>query len=159
MLRGSISKSALPLITALLIVLFIAIPSSVTAQTTPGCMVWVQDHNLLDSQFGIYDGTSAQYVGGIDKGRDIEGLSYIDGTLYAASGGDGLFQSQLFTVTLDIANNSSALHLIGNIQTADGTPFYEVSSLANRSDGTLWGFRMRTFLWSNPASSRAPRDF
>ncbi len=140
MLQGTISKSALTLITALLIVLFIAIPSSVTAQTTPGCMVWVQDHNLLDSQFGIYDGTSAHYVGGIDKGFDIEGLSYIDGTLYAASGGDGHFQSQLFTVTLDIANTSSALHLIGNIQTADGTPFYEVSSLANRSDNTLWGF-------------------
>ncbi|MFN8487893.1 MAG: hypothetical protein U0350_09895 [Caldilineaceae bacterium] len=140
MLQGSIPKSALPLITALFIVLFIATPSSVTAQTTPGCMVWVQDHNLLDSQFGIYDGTSAHYVGGIYKGQDIEGLAYINGTLYAASGGDGLFQSQLFTVTLDIANNTSALHLIGSIQTADGTPFYEVSSLANRSDNTLWGF-------------------
>lgn len=126
--------------TILFVSLFgIAIARHAAAQAAP-VIIWVQDVNLFDSQFGYYDGIASHKVGAIQPGYDIESLSCIDGVIYAARGGDALLQSKLFTLDLDIANNSSMLNPIGLIQTVDGVPFYEVSSLARRSDNTLWGF-------------------
>ncbi|MCX6049295.1 MAG: hypothetical protein NT075_29690 [Chloroflexi bacterium] len=132
MFHVSVPKTTITWLTILLIISFIASSGRVTAQTLP-CFAWVQDHNILDSQFGVYDGTSAQYLGGIYPGFDIEGLAFINGVLYAASGGDGRVPSKLFTVTLDVAHNSSAFQALGPIQTDDGAPYYEVSSLAGGS--------------------------
>lgn len=89
MFKLPVPKTMITLMTLLLVVGFTSTASHVTAQTPP-CLAWVQDHNILDSQFGFYEGTTANYVVGIYRGLDIEGLAYIQNTLYAASGGDGL---------------------------------------------------------------------
>lgn len=124
---------------ALLVVLMLALPGALKAQNPP-FIVWVYDAGIRDSQFGYYDGNATQAVGHRFDDMDIEGLSCINTTIYAASGGDGHVPSHLFTLSLDLPNNAAQLSPIATLHMTDGEALYEVSSLATRADQTLWGF-------------------
>lgn len=111
------------------------------AETNATIIYWVFDVSTADSQFGYWDGTTSVPVGAIYDGRDFEGMACIGSTIYTTSGGDGANPSQLVRVTYDITADTTIVTNIGTIQTASGTPFYEVSSLAVRpSDNTLWAY-------------------
>lgn len=102
---------------------------------------WVFDVSTADSQFGYWDETTSRPVGGIFAGRDFEGLACIGSTIFVTSGGDGNRPSQLARLALNITADTTSITDIGNIQTAGGTAFYEVASLAMRpSDNTLWAY-------------------
>lgn len=134
--RGLVAAIAM---TALLTALFS--PLAAIAQADAGIIYWVFDVSTADSQFGYWDGTNSTPVGDIFDGRDFEGLACIGSTIYASGGGDGAFVSTLVRVAIDQGNSTSTLTELGNIETADGQGFFEVSSLGIRSsDNTLWGY-------------------
>lgn len=102
---------------------------------------WVFDVSTADSQFGYWNGTASNPVGGIFDERDFEGLGCIGSTIFVTSGGDGNRPSQLARLTVNITANTTNVTDVGTIQTAGGAAFYEVSSLAVRpSDNTLWAY-------------------
>ena len=128
---------------ALLITLFLSIiVTNVFAQTEP-FIVWVYDIGSRDSQFGYYDGTITQSTDQIYKEHDIEGLACLNNTIYGSSGMDGRATSSLYTLQIDVSTNQSALVKIGDIQTANQDPFFEVAALSEKADGTLWGYASR----------------
>lgn len=106
-------------------------------------MIWVFDQGSADSQFGYYDGHAAVDVGGVFQDYDIEGLACLQRTIYGVSGHDGRRTSELFTIGIDVAANQTTLHKVGDIVASDQQPYYEVAALAEKSDGTLWGYADR----------------
>lgn len=56
---------------------------------------------------------------------------------------DGRAISALYVVQIDVTTNQSGLTKIGDIQTAAQEPFFEVSALSEKADGTLWGYADR----------------
>ena len=124
------------------IVLCSIIATNVLAQIDP-LIIWVYDIGSRDSQFGYYDGTTVQSTEQVYREHDIEGLACLDNTIYGSSGMDGRAISSLYVVQIDITTNQSALVKIGDIQTAAQEPFFEVAALAEKADGTLWGYADR----------------
>lgn len=129
-------KTLVPLIALLLFSLLI----NPLAAQDERFLIWVFDQGSADSRFGYYNGTTAVEVGGIFKDYDIEALACLNRVIYAASGLDGRRSSELFTVTLDRAANQTTLTKVGTIETRDHQPYYEVASLSEKRDGTLWGY-------------------
>jgi hypothetical protein len=103
-------------------------------------IIWVFDKNVPDSQFGYYDGTNIQPTAPIYEDADIEGLACLNNVVYAAGGLDGDAPSTLNMLAVDPTSNTAALSKIADIHAVDGSPFFEVVSLAARNDGTLWGY-------------------
>lgn len=122
-----------------LIACLIAIAANVAAQDSP-FIFWVFDIGTRDSQFGYFDGTTVQSTGPIFEEYDVEGLACLNDTLYGASGRDGRGTSELYTLAIDITTNQTTATKIGDIQTAAQEPFFEVASLSEKADGTLWGY-------------------
>ncbi len=122
-------------------------------------ILWVFDKNVLDSQFGYYDGTHIQSTQPIYEGADIEGLACLNGVIYAAGGLDGYAPSTLNTLVIDVASNTATLRKIAEIHTLDGSPLFEVASLSAHNDGTLWGYAdqspLRGIVRLDPASGVA----
>lgn len=135
-LRRSLGMVAMLLLVSSLLLIG-ALPSVAQA---PTLILWVYDKHVSDSQFGDYAGDSAQPIGQVHKGYDVEGLACIGATAYAVSGWDGKQPSQLYTLQLDRTHNTSTLAPIGRLQTASGALFYEVSSLDEDANGQLWGY-------------------
>lgn len=129
-------KTLVPLTVLLLLMLLV---NPIAAQDER-FLIWVFDQGSADSQFGYYDGTVAVDVGGIFKNYDIEALACLNRVIYAASGHDGRRSSELFTLRIDHAANQASLTKVGTIETSDHQPYYEVASLSEKSDGTLWGY-------------------
>ncbi|MBX3013210.1 MAG: hypothetical protein KF832_16955 [Caldilineaceae bacterium] len=125
-----------------LLMFMVSIAATATAQDTP-FIIWVYDKGTRDSQFGYYDGNIVQSTEPIFDEYDIEGLACLDNTVYGASGRDGRGVSELFTVAIDSHTNQTTLTKIGDIQTSTGEPFYEIAALAEKPDGSLWGYANR----------------
>lgn len=106
-------------------------------------VIWVFDRGSADSQFGYYDGSAAIDVGGVFPDYDIEGLACLQRTIYGVSGHDGRRASELFTIGINVATNQTTLRKVGDIVSSDQQPYYEVASLAEKSDGTLWAYADR----------------
>lgn len=122
-----------------IIMLLVSIAATVAAQDHP-LIIWVYDIGTRDSQFGYYDGTSVQTTGPIFEEYDIEGLACLDNTIYGASGRDGRGTSELYTVQIDVTTQQTTLGKIGDIQTSNQEPFFEVVALSEKVDGSLWGY-------------------
>lgn len=145
-----------------IIMLLVSIAATVAAQDHP-FIIWVYDKGTRDSQFGYYDGASAQSTTPIFDEYDIEGLACLDNTVYGASGRDGRDVSELYTVQIDIATNQATLGKIGDIQTSAQAPFFEVASLSEKADGSLWGYAdrgdLRGIIRIDPATALAELIF
>lgn len=122
-----------------IIMLLVSIAATVAAQDHP-LIIWVYDIGTRDSQFGYYDGTSVQSTGPIFEEYDIEGLACLDNTIYGASGRDGRGTSELYTVQIDVTTQQTTLAKIGDLQTSNQEPFFEVVALSEKVDGSLWGY-------------------
>lgn len=122
-----------------IIMLLVSIAATVAAQDHP-FITWVYDIGTRDSQFGYYDGTSVQSTGPVFEEYDIEGLACLDSTIYGAGGRDGRGTSELYTVQIDVTTQQATLGKIGDIQTSNQEPFFEVVALSEKGDGTLWGY-------------------
>lgn len=117
------------------------------ADTPPAStIIWVNDVGVRDTQFGYFDGATALEIGAIVPNADIEGLACLHDQTYAVAGGDGKFVSALYTMAMDADANTATLTQVGDLLTADGAAFYEVASLAEHPDGSLWGFARRKSL-------------
>ena len=103
-------------------------------------LIWVFDQGSADSQFGYYNGSAAVDVGGVFKDYDVEGLACLQSVIYGTSGHDGHRSSELFTIRIDAANNQATLTKVGDIASSDHQPYFEVAALAEKSDGSLWGY-------------------
>lgn len=106
-------------------------------------VIWVFDRGAADSQFGYYDGHAAVDVGDVFQNYDIEGLACLQNVIYGTSGHDGRRTSELFRIGIDVTANQTTLQKIGDILSSDHQPYYEVAALAEKSDGTLWGYANR----------------
>ncbi|MEZ4867118.1 MAG: hypothetical protein R3C14_37690 [Caldilineaceae bacterium] len=130
-------------------------------------IIWVFDENLRDSRFGYYDGATANSTDPLFVQHDIEGLACLDNVVYGSAGLDRTAVSKLYTVRIDVATKRTTLTKIGDIQTADNKPFYEVVALSERADGSLWGYAdespLRGIIRIDPATAVAeliqPVDF
>ena len=117
------------------------------ADTPPArTIIWVNDVGVRDTQFGYFDGATALEIGAIFPNADIEGLACLHDQTYAVAGGDGKFVSALYTMAMDADANTATLTQVGDLLTAAGAAFYEVASLAEHPDGSLWGFARRKSL-------------
>ena len=103
-------------------------------------LIWVFDQGSADSQFGYYNGSAAVDVGGVFKDYDVEGIACLQNVIYGTSGHDGHRSSELFTIRIDAANNQATLTKVGDIASSDHQPYFEVAALAEKSDGSLWGY-------------------
>jgi hypothetical protein len=115
------------------------LPNDAMAQETH-FFIWVFDQRVPDSRFGYYDGTTIQALDPLYEDADIEGLACLNNVIYAAGGLDGHAPSTLNTLAIDVATNTATLRKLADLHTPDGSPFYEVVSLAAHADGTLWGY-------------------
>lgn len=103
-------------------------------------LIWVFDQGSADSQFGYYNGSAAVDVGGVFKDYDVEGIACLQNVIYGTSGHDGHRSSELFTIRIDGATNQTTLTKVGDIESSDHQPYFEVAALAEKNDGTLWGY-------------------
>lgn len=122
-----------------IIMLLVSIAATVAAQDHP-FIIWVYDKGVRDSEFGYYDGTSVQSTGPTFEEYDIEGLACLDNTIYGSGGRDGRGTSELYTVQIDVTTKQTTLVKIGDIQTTNQEPFFEVVGLSEKVDGSLWGY-------------------
>lgn len=157
------AKRTLAVKQILLLILFLSLALLLAAIGASGAVaqetrfiIWVFDKNVADSQFGYYDGANVQSTEPIYEDADIEGLACLNNVIYAAGGLDGDAPSTLNILSVDPAINSATLSKIADIHTVDGSPFFEVVSLAARNDGTLWGYAdappLRGIIRLDPAS-------
>ncbi|MDY7080271.1 MAG: S8 family serine peptidase, partial [Chloroflexota bacterium] len=110
----------------------------------PHCWIYaVHDEGVHDSQFFTleFDTFAAKALGPMHQGADIEGLAFHPKThqLFASSGQDDQADSELYLVDPE----TGKLILVDVIRDAQENAFREVSALAFRPDGTLWGFARR----------------
>lgn len=122
-------------------------------------LIWVFDQGSANSQFGYYNGTNAVDVGGVFKDYDVEGLACLQNVIYGTSGHDGQRSSELFTISIDAAANQTTLTKVGDLESSDHQPYFEVAALAEKSDGTLWGYAddgsQRGIIQINPSTAVA----
>lgn len=122
-------------------------------------LIWVFDQGSADSQFGYYNGSAAVDVGGVFKDYDVEGIACLQNVIYGTSGHDGHRSSELFTIRIDAATNQTTLTKVGDIESSDHQPYFEVAALAEKSDGTLWGYaddgNQRGIIRINPTTAVA----
>ncbi|OQY22801.1 MAG: hypothetical protein B6I35_05225, partial [Anaerolineaceae bacterium 4572_32.2] len=105
------------------------------------CQIYaVHDEGADDSQLFTlaFETLTAKALGPEYKDYDVEGLDFHPETrqLFASTGRDNKADSELYLVN----PTTGELLLVGVIQDTEGNAFREVSSLAFRPDGTLWGF-------------------
>ncbi|MEZ4728789.1 MAG: hypothetical protein R3E79_16775 [Caldilineaceae bacterium] len=134
--RSRMGKAAISIV---LLLLFCLLATNVMAQDEP-IIIWVFDQNQQDSEFGVFDGDSVVGTNPVFNGKDFEGLACISNTIYASSAKDAFRVSELYTVSIDVALAQTTVMPIGEIRSASGDPFFEVASLSERADGTLWGY-------------------
>jgi len=143
-------------------VFLVSIAATAFAQDHP-FIIWVYDIGTRDSQFGYFDGTTTQSTNPIYEEYDIEGLACLNNTIYAASGRDGRGTSELYTVQINVDTQEALVTKIGDIQTAAQEPFFEVVSLSEKADGTLWGYadmgERRGIIRIDPVTAVAELEF